>query len=274
MNKKMSRYIIMLLLTAAALTLAGCSGKPQQPQAAQLPAASPVSHVPAKPMAVPLSVPILMYHSIGEEKNNDAVISKELFAEQMAFLSREQFNPITLDELYAYLADGKPLPLKPVVLTFDDGYRDTYEAAFPILKRYGFASTLFIPAEFVGERLSLAELKEMKAAGMAIMSHSQTHRELAPMTAKEQAQEIISSKQKLDSLLKQDTRYFCYPNGSYSPETLRLLKEQGFKLAVTIEPGWVKPADNRLTLTRVWVGNSVTLRYFEERVTRSDYTIL
>lgn len=274
MNKRVSRYIILLLVTAAALALAGCAGKPLQPQAAQLPASSPVSNAPVKPTAAPVSVPILMYHSIGDEKNNDAVISKELFAEQMAFLSREQFHPITLDELYAYLAEGKPLPLKPVVLTFDDGYRDTYEAAFPILKRYGFASTLFISAEFVGERLTVAELKEMKAAGMAIMSHSLTHRELAPMTAKEQVQEIISSKQKLDSLLTQDSRYFSYPNGRYSPETLRLLKEQGFKLAVTMEPGWVKPSDDRLTLRRIWVGNSVTLRYFEERVTRSDYTIL
>lgn len=274
MQKKMITYIIFLCLAAMALLFAGCAGPSAQPPAAQAPAAPTALNAPAEPKAVPVSVPILMYHSISEEKNNDAVIAKELFAEQMAFLSREKFNPITLDELYAYVTEGKPLPAKPVVLTFDDGYRDTYEIVYPILKRYGFASTLFIPATFIGERLTLAELKEMKASGMAIMSHSLTHRELAPMTAQEQAEEIIKSKQQLDSLLAQDTRYFCYPNGSYNADTLRLLREQGFKLAVTIEPGWVKPGDERLTLKRVWIGNSVTLPYFKERVTRSDYTIL
>lgn len=275
MNKRLISYIrFVLLAIAAVLLLTGCAAKPVQ-QPAQAPALSQAAAGgQAVALARPVSVPVLMYHSIGDEQNNDAVISKERFAEQMAFLSRERFNPITLDELHAYLAEGKPLPLKPVVLTFDDGYRDTYEIVYPILKRYGFASTLFIPADFIGERLTVNELKEMKASGMAIMSHSLTHRELASMTAKEQAEEIIKSKQKLDSLLSQDTRHFCYPNGSYNSDTLRLLREQGFKLAVTIEPGWVKPSDDRLTLKRVWVGNSVTLPYFEERVTRSDYTIL
>lgn len=266
---------IIVLLSLLAMALSGCSG--QQPRTA--PDAKPekkqtAAAQPDKQLTVPASIPILMYHSIGEEKNNDAVISQALFAEQMAFLSREKFNPVTMDELYAYLTDKKPLPPKPVVLTFDDGYRDTYEAALPVLKRYGFKSTMFIPAGSIGQQLTLAELKEMKAAGMEIMSHSFTHRELGAMTPKEQADEIIKSKQTLDSLLGQDTRYFCYPNGSYNAETLRLLKENGFKLAVTINPGWVKPGDDLLTLTRVWIGNDVNLRYFEERVTRSNYTIL
>ena len=273
MKRRLQNLLIILLLIALA-AVSGCAGNPssQKESAAVKPA--PAAAEQTKPLSVPAGVPILMYHSISNEKNNDAVIAPELFAEQMAFLSREGYHPITLDALYAYLTEGKPLPQKPVVLTFDDGYRDTYEVVYPILKRYGFAATLFVSTEFIGERLTVDELKEMKAAGIAIMSHSGKHRELAPLSAEEQVKEISSSKQKLDELFSQDTRHFCYPNGSYSQETLRLLKQQGFKLAVTLEPGWVRQGDNPLTLRRVWIGNSVTLRYFGERVSRSDYTML
>jgi len=274
MKKKL--FILIFMVFAGAMFAAGCSSpqsvKSQAPSAAAEKKVQPAQQQSA--LTVPASVPVLMYHSIGEEKNNDAVISRERFAEQMEFLSREKFTTLTLDELYDYLSEKKPLPPKPVVLTFDDGYRDTYETAFPILKKYGLKSTLFVIASEIGQRLTLEELKTMKAGGMEIMSHSFTHNELGAMTPKQQAEEIIKSKQKLDSLLGQETRYFCYPNGSYNAETFRLLRENGFKLAVTINPGWVKPGDDLLTLQRVWIGNEIHLRYFEERITRSNYTIL
>jgi peptidoglycan/xylan/chitin deacetylase (PgdA/CDA1 family) len=227
-----------------------------------------------EPRSVPPGVPVLMYHSIGAEQGNDAVISKEHFSEQMAFLYNNHFHPISLDELYLYLQGKGDLPVKPVVLTFDDGYRDTYDVVFPILRQYGFKSTLFIPASFVGPRLSWQELKEMKAAGMEIAAHSLTHRDLGQMTVEEQANEINKSKEILDKNLEQNTVYFAYPNGSYNQITLKLLEKQGYRFSFTINPGWVKPGDQPLSLNRVWVGNQVDIQHFQERITRMDYSIL
>jgi len=228
----------------------------------------------AEARAFPAGVPILMYHSIAEEPGNDAVISKARFLEQMKYLHEHDYHPVTLDDLDAYLTKKQDLPLRPVVITFDDGYRDTYEVAMPVLKQYGFRSVLFFPMGKDGGRLSWDELREMKASGMDVASHSYNHRSMGDLSRTEQAEEIKSSKRVLDQQLNQNTRWFCYPNGSYGPETLELLKANGFTVAVTIEPGWAKPGDSPLTLRRIWMGNNVDLKHFEERLTKEKYSML
>lgn len=276
----MNRILLLTAIVVVGIALVWGTWSALRPPAEKQPAIALVAQEQktereAKPKAPPpAGIPILMYHSIGDEQGNDAVISKERFVEQMTFLSRHGFNPITLDDLYDYLSGQGDLPARPVVLTFDDGYRDTYEVALPILKQYGFKSVMFIPASEAGQRLSWQELNEMKNAGMQIGSHSFTHRDLGVMPAAEQAEEIAKSKELLDRYLTQDTRDFCYPNGSYNGETLRLLKAKGFRLAVTLEAGWVKPGDAPLTLKRVWMGNAVDSRHFEERITKENYSIL
>ncbi|WP_158618731.1 polysaccharide deacetylase family protein [Methylomusa anaerophila] len=258
-------------------------GLVQEMAKGQNPAGASVSQTPAnalpkagpdKAVALPAGIPVLMYHSISNEPDNDAVISPKLFKEQMQFLYKNQYTPISLDQLYSYLNGGRDLPAKPVVITFDDGYRDTYEIAYPVLKQYGFISVLFIPASEIGQRLSAAELAEMKAAGMEIASHSYTHRDLSTLSRQEQLAEIVKSKEVLDRLLSQDTRHFCYPYSGYDPATLEILKEKGFKLAVTTTPGWARPGDDFLLIKRIWMGNSVDLSRFEERLTRENYSIL
>jgi len=234
----------------------------------------PVAAVQENTLTVPPGVPVLMYHSIGEEKDNDAVISRDRFVAHMAYLSQNNYHPISLDDLYGYLSEKKALPSKPVVITFDDGYRDTYEVVFPVLKQYGFKSVLFIPAGAVGKTLSWKELQEMKAAGMEMASHSLNHRSLSDLSIEEQRTEIGKSKELLDRYLNQETKYFCYPNGSYTQQTLQLLRDKGFVLAVTIDSGWVKPGDDLLTLRRIWMGNSVELRHLAERLTREDYPLI
>lgn len=257
---------LILILIAGAWHVFGISRE-------KIPVVS-VASVQENTLTVPSGVPVLMYHSIGEEKNNDAVISRERFVAQMAYLYQNNYHPISLEDLYGYLSMKRALPPRPVVITFDDGYRDTYEVAFPVLKQYGFKSVLFIPAGTVGQILSWTELKEMKAAGMEIASHSLSHRSLSDLSIEEQMAEIRKSKELLDHYLGQETKYFCYPNGSYTQKTLQLLRDGGVILAVTIDPGWVKPGDDPLTLRRIWMGNTVELRNLEERLTRADYPLL
>lgn len=237
-------------------------------------AVSKTEQAAEQPVSFSGGVPVLMYHSVGEEANNDAVISVALFKEHMLYLHQNGYQPISLSQLQAYLQGKSGLPAKPVVLTFDDGYRDTYEVVIPILKQYGFKSVLFIPAGDTGQRLSWQEIREIKKSGMEISSHSFHHRELGGLSRAEQLDEVAKSKEVLDRMLGQNTQYFCYPNGSYDDDTFRALREQGFSLAVTTNPGWAKPGDNLLALPRVWMGNGVDLKRFKERLTREDYSIL
>ncbi len=272
----MKRLLYILLVGLSVAMLAGCgsSGSGGNTPAKDKPVAPKQTAATPQPTAVPSGVPVLMYHKIGDEKNNDAVISEELFAAQMDFLKKNGYNPITMDELYAYMTEKKPLPLKPLVITFDDGYRDTYEIAMPILKKHGFRSMMFIPASDVGKNINWNELREMKAAGMDIGSHSYTHTDLEGMSKQKQTEEITKAKETFDRELKQDTKWFCYPYGGYDNTTRAIMKEKGITMSVTMNPGWAKYGDDPLVIKRIWVGNKVTLKYFEERISKADYTSL
>ena len=151
------------------------------------------------------AVPVIMYHSVGRPDKNWSkfflTCPFTVFEKRMDLLARRGFNTVSLQELYDYMSSGKPLPPKPLVLTFDDGYLDNWVYAYPILKKYGFKGTIYVNASFVdptieyrpnlddvwSERASLGELedrgflswremKEMVANGvMDIQSHAHTH---------------------------------------------------------------------------------------------------
>ena len=144
-------------------------------------------------MGVPKQgIPVLMYHMIGDVPDNDAVLLKSHFREQMKFLKDNDFHPITLDQLYDYMVHNKPVPVRPVVLTFDDGYPDTYSIVMPVLKEYGFAGTVFVPTYDTdqGTRLNWQQVKEMQAAGLTIASHSYHHERATDMTGRTFAEEL------------------------------------------------------------------------------------
>lgn len=269
-------FIVPLAVCVIALfLLSGCSKTNSAGTTTSITSSPPQPSAQAEPeQTFPPGVPVLMYHSLSQEKNNDAVISPERFAEQMEFLFKNGYKPISMDELYDYISGVKGLPAKPVVLTFDDGYRDNLEIALPILKQYGFKSTIFTLTAEGEMRLTWSELNHMKTAGMEVVSHSYTHRELGGLDISVQAEEIKHSKQILDRNLRQETRYFAYPNSSYSKQTIQILKDHGIRMAFTTEPGWVKRGDNPFNLKRVWIGNSVDISHFEERLTKENYSIL
>ena len=273
MNKKSICFIIAIMLS---VLCSACTSGPKISTNSQVTRTNMESAqhevLPEQSVKHAKNIPVLMYHSISEEKDNDAVISRELFAEQMQYLYQHRYYTASLDELYDHLTGKKALPEKSVVLTFDDGYEDTY--TMPILKQYNFRSVVFVPIAHIGVNLTVNQLKEMKQAGMDIASHSYSHNDLGKMSDDDQQREIVESKEKLDKLFSQDTKYFCFPNGSYNETTLRMLMQKGFEMSFTIDPGWVKPKDNLLLLKRVWIGNRVDLKHFEERLTKENYSIL
>ena len=169
--------LVTLLVLVLAMVVAGCGLLSQKTE--------PTSSVPpAKEvkMVHPTGIPVLMYHKVGDDKDNDAVIREDLFREQMKFLKDNGYNPLTMDQLYDYVVNGAAVPEKPVVLTFDDGYADTYSIVYPIMKEYGFPATVFINPGDVGTRLTWDQVREMHKNGITISNHGFQHIEMGQLS--------------------------------------------------------------------------------------------
>jgi peptidoglycan/xylan/chitin deacetylase (PgdA/CDA1 family) len=130
----------------------------------------------------------------------------------------------------------------------DDGYRSTYDVAYPILKKYGFTATLFIYIDYVGvsrQAITWDQLRELKREGFTIGSHSMAHSDLSKKKKDEDKKaymarlkrEIFRSKQILDGKLDQDTFIFAYPFGRLNQTVASLTRQAGYKMAVTVDRG-------------------------------------
>lgn len=265
----MRRLLLVCMLCLVVLT--GCGGEAQK--SAAEPASAPVA---VKTEPVERGVAVLMYHKIAAIRDNPAVLAEENFREQMQYLKEHGYHPITLTQLNDYLQAGKALPEKPVCITFDDGYADSYSVVYPLLKEYGFPWTLFVITDQVGtaDRVTWDQLREMQAAGVTLGNHTRTHPELIYLDSATQREEIRSAQARLAQELGKAPEFFCYPYGLYNDDVIAILKEDGYRLAVTMDPGRVHTGDDRYTVQRIWIGNPVDLEHFAERLTTDSYRSL
>ena len=270
--KRILRYVSLFLVILGSIVLmAGCGntvGHEVGQKEAQKPAAPQTESVK---LVVPKGIPVLMYHKLGYEKDNDAVLAPKNFEEQMKLLHDKGYHTLTMEQLYAYVTEGKAVPVKPVVITFDDGYKDTYTIAYPILKKYNFHATLFINPSNIGERLTWDELKEMQAGGMTISNHSYYHKHLAQMSPEEALMNISKGQEILNAQMGIENPWFCYPYGSYNKVVIGYVQDQGMKMAMAMSPGWAHKGDNPYKIDRVWIGNPVDIKHFEQRITTEHY---
>lgn len=175
-------------------------------------------------------LPILMYHHIGPLPTGfDPFLNipAEMFENQLRWLARKSFTSIHLSDWIAYQREGKSLPAKPVVLTFDDAYRDTAEFAFPLLKKHGFKGTLFVVTNHIGGTnkwdlplgvseqplMTAEEIRYWASNGIEIGSHSQAHPDLRHCTPEQIREEMIHSRNCLEQLLDSPVRVLAYPYG-------------------------------------------------------------
>ena len=199
-------------------------------------------------------IPILMYHSIcADYPDNSLMVAPELFNEQMAWLNYNGFTTMSLEEVYEAFETGK-VPVKPVAITFDDGYADNYTEAYPILKEYGMKATFFIITNNTdkdGYYMSTDMLKEMKEHGMEIENHTAYHFELGGASLADQKMTIEDGKEFLKENIGVDSKFLCYPAGKYDDTTVSLDAQLGIKAAVTTEYGFASINDGLYTLKRV-----------------------
>lgn len=220
-------------------------------------------------------VPVLMYHKIGDPPAGSQLgklwVSTAAFRRQMAYLKKHGWTPVTFWDVVRHIDEGAPVPEKPVLITFDDGYRDNLANAVPILQRYGYPAVLFVPIGYLGGRrplphdehlavrgivnptLDWSELAELERAGVRIESHGIGHRPLADLEVDEAAREITLSKLRLEEALGRPVRAFAYVKGSeahYRLVHLSLLRQAGYDIAFTSISGANGPGTDPLQLHR------------------------
>jgi len=223
-------------------------------------------------------VPILMYHYVSELPPNpdryrlDLTVLPENFKAQLQYLAEAGYHTITLTDLYLHLTQGYPLPEKPIVLTFDDGYRDAYEVVFPLLLDYGFTGTFFVlatPAHFESpDYLTWAQMKEMSDAGMEIQAHGRDHVDLRNRSYDYLVYQIQGIQEAIHYHTGRLPRFFCYPSGRYDANVIAVLKSAGYWGAVTTKWGktHVWAGEGLFEMPRVRVRGGDTLESFIDRL--------
>lgn len=184
-------------------------------------------------------IPVLLYHRIGYNKHH-LTITPERFAKDLSDLKEEGYTPISLELYEDHIAyDKVKLPPKPVLITFDDGYLDNYEQAFPILKKYNAVATFFIITGMIGlkERMTDNNIIEMADAGMSFGSHTVNHKALGELYYNEAKEEMFKSKYDLESILGKSVLSIAYPKGSFTNETVKIAEQLNYKVGFTTNHG-------------------------------------
>jgi peptidoglycan/xylan/chitin deacetylase (PgdA/CDA1 family) len=189
--------------------------------------------------------PILMYHSVNPQtkKENRREVNSAQFERQMRFLKNFGYNVVPLGELISFVEEGRPIPARSVAITFDDGWRDVYTYAFPVLKKYNLPATLFVIINEIGrpaqDRLSWDEIKQMQDSGLiSFGSHCLGPEPLVNIKSEaELRRQIFASKKVLEGKLGREVYIFSYPEGRFDGNIKNLVREAGYKMAVACSPG-------------------------------------
>jgi len=195
-----------------------------------------IGHLRCKPR-----VPVLLYHSV-DTSGSVISISPRTFYSQMAHLQGRGYRTLSLHEYVRLLTAEGPAPERAVVITFDDGFKNNYTEAFPILKAFGFSCTIFLATDFVGKicawerhssigdlpMLSWGEIREMQRLGIEFGSHGCSHAHLTHLSESGIKRELIESKSVLERELDKPIRFFCHPYGDVSELTQQLVRDAGY----------------------------------------------
>jgi peptidoglycan/xylan/chitin deacetylase (PgdA/CDA1 family) len=214
-----------------------------------------------------MNLPILMYHAVeaGAPSGYGYAVPAGQFERQLDTIRWAGFETISLGQLFEGLDGKAPLPRRPIVLTFDDAYRNIHQVAWPLMRERAMTGTLFVVADHVGgsnewdqmkggprlELMDAAELKEMAASGWEIGSHGCRHLELAKANESQQNDEIFRSKVVMESLLEVSPEFYAYPYGSYTESAKAILREAGYRGAVSMFSAARSVTDDHFCLRRI-----------------------
>jgi peptidoglycan/xylan/chitin deacetylase (PgdA/CDA1 family) len=205
-------------------------------------------------------VPILEYHVLGRPQAEvpypDLYVPRASFRKQMGWLEQQGFEAVTLETVEEAWYHGGTLPAKPVVISFDDGYRPQYTFALPTLRKHGWPGVLNLKAE--GSDLYESNVEAMLAAGWELAAHTINHSDLTTLEGEALEEEVAGSRRLLQREYGVPVKNFCYPSGRFDTTVIAAVEAAGYAGATTEIPGWADK-DHPYELARIEVLGSWTV---------------
>ncbi|MEU9053752.1 polysaccharide deacetylase family protein [Streptomyces sp. NPDC048384] len=224
-------------------------------------------------------VPILMYHAVSTSPNDatrELSVAPEAFAEQMALIGDLGLTPVRTADLAARWRSGRPLPERPVLITFDDGYEGVHRHALPVLAKHGFAATVFVstgwlkgPHDMGGgldTMLDWDQVRELAGADVEIGGHSHTHPQLDQLPDDQLRSELILCKEIISDRLGSVPASFAYPYGYSSRRVREAVRETGYDQALAVNNGLARRRQGPYALTRLTVRRTTSIEEFGRMV--------
>jgi peptidoglycan/xylan/chitin deacetylase (PgdA/CDA1 family) len=263
---------ITVLLCLAALALGTVLSPHRTPTPA--PRVRPASGATTSRFAVP----VLMYHHVAhltraESASRllcDLTVSPEDFDDQIRYLAEHGFTFLHARDVERAVHDALPLPCRAVAITFDDGYKDSVEYAFPILQEQGATATIYIVTSTAGTQghLGWDDIRRMHEAGIEFGSHGVHHLDLRHLTDVQLDRELRESRRIIEEEAKGAVRSIAYPAGEYNQTVIDHVKEAGYRGGWKKSGGPARPSDNPYELPRVRVHGTTTIEEFARLVSQ------
>lgn len=206
------------------------------------------------------------------------------FASQMAWLHRFGYRVLDMDTVLASLQGKQKIPARAVALTFDDGYENFYEYAYPVLQAYNFPAMVYLISERIGQNaewfaddgrdtpplMTRKRIRQLRKAGIDFGSHAARHVKLAEVDHAIAKDEIHGSKASLELLLDEEIRHFCYPYGSHNPELVEEVRRAGYASAVSCQRAAATSEFDAMALPRKAISYGDSLAGFFWKLTMKD----
>ena len=215
-------------------------------------------------------VPVLMYHWVHEDLGNKLRlygVTPSSFRSQIGWMRRLGYETLTLEQLRSHMSDGDDATGPRIVLTFDDGYVDNVENALPVLEAAGMTATIFVVTDRAGgvnawdlkhgdaprPLLPWDRMRALDGGVFRFEPHSRTHPFLPRLSAVAMREEIVGSKQRLEDELGREALAFSYPHGEFNDAIEGVVREAGFRMAVTDRQGLNRPGDDPIQVRRTMI---------------------
>src|SRR5438132_124751 len=206
-------------------------------------------------------VPILMYHVIAPPPAGapfpGLYVTPSEFAEQMRALKSAGWHAVTMDQLHGYWQHGAPLGAgKPIVLTFDNGYRSQYTQALPVLRQLGWVGNENIQLSGLPPSqggLTAEQVHGLIAAGWELDTQGYSHADLIRLGPEELHYQVAVTRRTLQQRYGVPVNWFCYPSGHYDATVIAAVRAAGYAGSTTVIPGWAAPGEDRYRLHRLRV---------------------
>lgn len=226
-------------------------------------------------------IPILAYHKVDRKfELGGTWTTPEIFEKQMAYIKSRGIMPVTFSQAVELMKSGEGENKKYICITFDDAYEGLYKYAWPVLKKHGFAATIFVVTDYVGmdndwdvsrvgwkfRHLNWNQIIEMSESGIEFGSHSRTHQDLRHLDAEELRNELAQSKITLEKYLEKIIGILSYPFGRYNQRVIDAAVGCGYVSACSLSPRIKNSQINFMALRRSAIYITDTMWNFKNKI--------